>query len=122
MRNEQMYSHLPFCVACLCFCVRCIMSPLLPPPPPVGSSSSIHPLAITNVPKDYRDSMDSKFATPEATMSRLPAWVAYDRKVLRFSGYFKEAVHASSHETWRTRKCLVYFYLEDDSMHIAEPK
>ena len=66
--------------------------------------------------------MDAKFATPEATMSRLPAWVAYDRKVLRFSGYFKEAVHASSVENWRARKCLIYFYLEDDSMHIAEPK
>jgi hypothetical protein len=88
----------------------------------VGSQSSVHPLAISSVPKDYRDAMDSKFATPEATMSRLPAWVAYDRKVLRFSGYFKEAVHASSAENWRVRKCLVYFYLEDDSMHIAEPK
>lgn len=63
--------------------------------------------------------MDSKFATPEATMARLPAWVAYDRKVLRFSGYFKEAVHASAVENWRVRKCLVYFYLEDDSMHIV---
>lgn len=88
----------------------------------VGSQSGIHPLAISSVPKDYRESMDSKFATPAATMSRLPAWVAYDRKVLRFSGYFKESVHASSAETWRVRKCLVYFYLEDDSMHIAEPK
>lgn len=64
--------------------------------------------------------MDQKFATPEATMSRLPAWVAYDRKVLRFSGYFKEAVHASSAETWRARKCLIYFYMEDDSVRTEE--
>jgi hypothetical protein len=55
-------------------------------------------------------------------MARQPSWVAYDRKVLRFSAYFKESVHASSQETWRARKCLIYFYLEDDSMHIAEPK
>lgn len=88
----------------------------------VGSASSVHPLAISSVPKDYRASLDSQFATPEATMSRLPAWVAYDRKVIRFSGYFKEAVHASAAENWRARKCLIYFYLEDDSMHIAEPK
>jgi len=88
----------------------------------VGGASSVHPLAVSSVPKDYRASMSSSFATPEATMSRLPAWVAYDRKVLRFSGYFKEAVHASAAESWRARKCLIYYYLEDDSMHIAEPR
>jgi hypothetical protein len=99
-----------------------LSSSVLSSPPSVGSASSVHPLSISSVPKDYRESMDSKFSTPEATMSRLPAWVAYDRKVLRFSGYFKESVHSSSAETWRARKCLVYFYLEDSSMHIAEPK
>lgn len=88
----------------------------------VTSQTGIHPLAISSVPRDYAPSLSAKLATPEATMSRLPAWVAYDRKVLRFSGYFKEAVHASSAEQWRLRKCLVYLYLEDESMHIAEPK
>jgi len=57
-----------------------------------------------------------------ATLSRLPAWVAYDRKVLRFSAYFKESIVASSVESWRLRKCVIYYYLEDDSIHIAEPK
>lgn len=51
----------------------------------------------------------------------VPSWVEYDRKVLRFSGYFKEAVHASSSESWRIRPILLYYYLEDDSIHIAEP-
>lgn len=87
-----------------------------------GMSSTAHPLQITSAPRDYKAAMDAKFATPEATMSRLPAWVAYDRKVLRFFGYFKESVFASNVENWRVRKCIVYFYLEDDSMHIAEPK
>jgi hypothetical protein len=85
------------------------------------AAMGIHPLAITAVPKDYKDAMDAKFNTPDATMSRMPAWVAYDRKVLRFYGYFKEAVHSSPSETWRVRKCVIYFYLEDDSMHIGEP-
>lgn len=79
-------------------------------------------LLISQQPKDYKAAIDATHATPEATMSRLPAWVAYDRKVLRFFGYFKEAVHASSQENWRVRKCVIYFYLEDDSIHIAEPK
>ncbi|KAK3248003.1 hypothetical protein CYMTET_42513 [Cymbomonas tetramitiformis] len=52
----------------------------------------------------------------------LPAWVAYDRKVLRYFGYFKEAVTESYEENHRIRKCVIYFYLEDESIHVAEPK
>mmetsp|Transcript_32434 Transcript_32434/g.103234 ORF Transcript_32434/g.103234 Transcript_32434/m.103234 type:complete len:654 (-) Transcript_32434:82-2043(-) len=52
----------------------------------------------------------------------LPAWVAYDRKVLRFYAYFKEAVVESAVENYRVRKCVIYFYLEDGSIHVAEPK
>lgn len=88
----------------------------------VSSASGVHPLALRSVARDFRPSLDSALGTPAASMSRLPAWVAYDRKVLRWSGYFKESVHASSAEQWRVRKCLLYYYLEDNSMHVAEPK
>lgn len=57
-----------------------------------------------------------------ANCRRLPPWVAFDRKVVRFYGYFKEAVYSSPIENYRCRKCVVYYYLEDDSIHIAEPK
>ena len=53
---------------------------------------------------------------------RLPAWVAYDRKVLRFFGYFKEAVTERREENYRYRQCVIYYYLEDGSMHIDEPR
>merc|ERR1719171_269303 len=51
-----------------------------------------------------------------------PAWVAFDRKVLRFNCFFKESVHESRLENYRIRKCVLYYYLEDDSMHVSEPK
>ena len=51
-----------------------------------------------------------------------PAWVAFDRKVLRFNCYFKEAVNESRLENYRIRNCVLYYYLEDDSMHVSEPK
>ena len=51
-----------------------------------------------------------------------PAWVAFDRKVLRFNCYFKEAVVESRDENFRVRNCMMYYYLEDDSMHLSEPK
>lgn len=42
--------------------------------------------------------------------------------MLRFFGYFKEDVHSSQKETWRVRRVIFYYYLEDDSLHIAEPR
>ncbi|KAI8838822.1 EF-hand domain-containing member C2 [Chytriomyces hyalinus] len=52
----------------------------------------------------------------------LPAWVAFDRKVLRFYAYFQEAVHEKREEQYRVRRCNIYFYLEDDTIHVSEPK
>jgi len=48
--------------------------------------------------------------------------VVYDRKVLRFYAFFKESVTESNLENFRVRKSVIYFYLEDESIHVAEPK
>ena len=39
-------------------------------------------------------------------LETLPAWVAYDRKVLRFGAFFKEAVTEDPAENHRIRKCV----------------
>jgi len=54
--------------------------------------------------------------------SELPAWDAFDRHVLRFNGYFKEAVVETNLENYRVRKVTVYYYLEDDTCQIVEPR
>jgi hypothetical protein len=51
-----------------------------------------------------------------------PAWLKHDRQVLRFSAYFQEPVHESPKENFRVRQCVVYFYLEDGTMTVVEPK
>lgn len=51
-----------------------------------------------------------------------PKFIAQDKKVLRFGGYFLEAVHESNLENYRVRKCEVFYYLEDDTIQITEPK
>mmetsp|Transcript_40195 Transcript_40195/g.89186 ORF Transcript_40195/g.89186 Transcript_40195/m.89186 type:complete len:635 (-) Transcript_40195:736-2640(-) len=66
-------------------------------------------------------SLDSP-ARGTGSPSKLPQWVENDRKVLRFYGYFKESVVESNIENYRIRKVILYYYLEDDSMHIAEPR
>jgi DUF1126 PH-like domain len=43
-------------------------------------------------------------------------------QVLRFYGYFKESVVESNMENHRIRKVVLYYYLEDDSLHVAEPR
>ena len=95
----------------------------------VKASSPTHPLAVS--PSPLLTTYNAVHPAPEfhtspspssLPLSTLPAWVAYDRKVLRFYGFFKEAVHSSPLETWRARRCVLYLYLEDESLHIAEPK
>mmetsp|Transcript_51051 Transcript_51051/g.118951 ORF Transcript_51051/g.118951 Transcript_51051/m.118951 type:complete len:628 (-) Transcript_51051:76-1959(-) len=51
-----------------------------------------------------------------------PAWLKHDRQVLRFYAYFQEAVHENPKESFRIRACNVYFYLEDGTMMVTEPK
>jgi len=51
-----------------------------------------------------------------------PAWLKHDRQVLRFNAYFQEPVHEDPKENFRVRQCAVFFYLEDGTMMISEPK
>ncbi|KXS15887.1 hypothetical protein M427DRAFT_98498 [Gonapodya prolifera JEL478] len=52
----------------------------------------------------------------------VPAWVAFDRKVLRFYGFFQEAVQERREEQHRIRRVNIYFYLEDDTVQVTEPR
>ncbi|XP_054843384.1 EF-hand domain-containing protein 1 isoform X2 [Eublepharis macularius] len=51
----------------------------------------------------------------------IPAHVAFDKKVLKFDGYFQEDVPISTEEHFRVRQVSIYYYLEDDSMSVMEP-
>ncbi|XP_031437343.1 EF-hand domain-containing protein 1 isoform X2 [Clupea harengus] len=52
----------------------------------------------------------------------IPAHVVYDKKVLCFNGYFQQTVQHSPNEEYRVRPVIFYYYLEDDSMCVFEPK
>jgi len=97
--------------------------------PPVESSFATTSQSAANdpyahlrrnpVPKDYYNAAEP-LAHLQVTESRLPSWVEYDRKVLRFSGYFAEGTNANPSEGYRIRPILLYMYLEDGTIHIAE--
>ena len=63
-----------------------------------------------------------KYSGEQREYSELPAWDAFDRHVLRLNGYFKEAVVETNLENYRARKVTVYYYLEDDTCQIVEPR
>lgn len=43
-------------------------------------------------------------------------------QVLSFDAYYQEAVHERREEQYRVRTCKIYFYLEDDSIQVIEPR
>ena len=49
-----------------------------------------------------------------------PAWIAFDRQVLRFEAYYQEAVVESRLEQSRQRRVHILYYLEDDTIQINE--
>lgn len=51
-----------------------------------------------------------------------PPWIKYDRKVLRFYGFFQEHVVESRLENYRIRKVKIYYYLSDETLFITEPR
>ncbi|KAI3356550.1 hypothetical protein L3Q82_017230, partial [Scortum barcoo] len=50
---------------------------------------------------------------PKGKGSDLPSWVAFDKQ---------EAVPEARDETYRIRKCKIFFYLEDDTIRVVEPE
>lgn len=52
----------------------------------------------------------------------LPAWVVFDKQVLSFDAYFQEAVTECRVDQYRIRRVKIYFYLEDDSVQVVEPR
>ena len=53
---------------------------------------------------------------PPGDGERQPAWVAYDKRVLAFSGFFEEVEINRNIEELRVRPVKIYFYLEDDTV------
>ena len=62
-----------------------------------------------------------------------PKWLKYDKqvkdifkfkliKVLSFNAYFQEPVVENPNENYRVRKCTVYYYLDDDTLHVLETR
>lgn len=74
-----------------------------------------NPLKLTGIPVRHTAENDG---VPRIA----PTWLKHDRQVLQFKAYFQEHVVENPDENYRVRKCIIYYYLDDDSMYITEPK
>lgn len=78
---------------------------------------------VVQKPDHIDQAQDCKAVGAEAFkhQQHLPQWIAYDGKVLRYLAYFREET-GSPEESFRLRRCVLNFYLEDNSFSILEPK
>lgn len=74
-----------------------------------------NPLKLTGIPQRPKAENDG---VPRIA----PQWLKYDRHVLQFNAYFQEHVVENPDENYRVRKCTIYYYLDDNTMYITEPK
>ena len=51
-----------------------------------------------------------------------PTYVKLDKVVLRYFGFFKESVVESNLENWKLRQLVIFYYLEDSTVMMSEPK
>lgn len=70
--------------------------------------------------RNYRPELVYGKAVVETPDKFVPATLAFDKKVLRFFGYFKQTVPESPNEFYRVRPIKIFYYLEDDSIEIIE--
>eukprot|EP00931_Biecheleriopsis_adriatica_P081804 TRINITY_DN5513_c0_g1_i4.p1 TRINITY_DN5513_c0_g1~~TRINITY_DN5513_c0_g1_i4.p1 ORF type:complete len:629 (-),score=137.74 TRINITY_DN5513_c0_g1_i4:75-1961(-) len=78
-------------------------------------------MSTRSVAHDERDRMKES-ARNTYRPALQPAWLKHDRQVLKFDAYFQEPVHENPKETFRIRCCTIFFYLEDGTMMVSEPK
>ncbi|KAJ1460293.1 hypothetical protein M885DRAFT_459085 [Pelagophyceae sp. CCMP2097] len=75
-----------------------------------------------SIASQQRDRASHSTKLPYASEASLPKFLKFDRKVLSFQVYYEEPVAESDLESERVRKCVLYYYLEDDTMQLVEPQ
>uniref|UniRef100_A0A0G4HCV0 Calmodulin n=1 Tax=Chromera velia CCMP2878 TaxID=1169474 RepID=A0A0G4HCV0_9ALVE len=85
-------------------------------------------VTVKKKPQEWRDgslpqsTMKAYHSRPEKETVDMPSWEALEHQVLRFYGYFKEHVEESNSENHRVRRVIIYYYLEDDTISLIEPR
>ncbi|CAK1551125.1 unnamed protein product [Leptosia nina] len=52
----------------------------------------------------------------------LPTWIMYDKNILRFQAFFQQSLHEMRCGSHILRKVEIFFFLEDGTIKVMEPK
>ncbi|XP_045498047.1 EF-hand domain-containing family member C2-like [Colias croceus] len=52
----------------------------------------------------------------------LPTWIMYDKNILRFQAYFQQSLHEMRSASHILRKVEIFFFLEDGTIKVMEPR
>ncbi|KPI95568.1 PREDICTED: EF-hand domain-containing family member C2-like [Papilio xuthus] len=52
----------------------------------------------------------------------LPTWIMYDKNILRFQGYYQESLHEMRSAIRVVHKLDIFFFLEDGTIKVMEPR
>lgn len=55
-------------------------------------------------------------------VSELPAWIAFDKQILAFDGFYQQTLQEMSGSAFQIHKVKILFYLEDGTIQVYEPK
>ncbi|KAL2608705.1 hypothetical protein R1flu_027278 [Riccia fluitans] len=90
--------------------------------PPSVTPTRTQPKLEYNDSQENYDNSGACDACTDKTSGAQPQWLKYDKRVLRFYAYFKEGIGERRDENMRVRKCTLYYYLADGTVHIGEPR
>ncbi|ODN06377.1 EF-hand domain-containing protein 1 [Orchesella cincta] len=71
---------------------------------------------------NYDPSLTYGEPRPRAPPPLVPAFVALEKKTLKFNAYYKESIPDSQDENYRVRLVDIYYFLEDDTIMVNEPR
>ncbi|EIE20196.1 hypothetical protein COCSUDRAFT_67526 [Coccomyxa subellipsoidea C-169] len=91
------------------------VAPAIPQGPP-ASERALREIPPTNI-QEAQDTAQNHVQTVQ-----LPAWLTFDRQVLRFFAYVKEPLLEVAPEAYRVRHCIMLHHLEDATLAINEPR
>ncbi|CAH0563867.1 unnamed protein product [Brassicogethes aeneus] len=59
---------------------------------------------------------------PRGEATEIPAWLCFDKQILVFEGFFQETLQEYRAAPFIVRKVKIFFYLEDGTIQVIEPK
>ncbi|XP_074032977.1 EF-hand domain containing 1.2 [Leptinotarsa decemlineata] len=59
---------------------------------------------------------------PRGESIEIPGWIAFDKQILCFDGFFQETLQELRGSPFQIRKVKIYFFLEDGTIQVVEPR